>query len=124
MHRLTEKMSQHEDYDVIDSSHKAGLPLPEITPQSLFSRQSSTKLPPLLTHEHREHPCHADPWPPSAGHPASRVPGMLREIVVVSMTQLEAVIEAAERADTDDFFFNPIGDPLLSKSITLVVVKR
>ena len=27
MHRLTERMSQHEDYDVIASSHKAGLPL-------------------------------------------------------------------------------------------------
>lgn len=39
---------------------------------------------------------------------------MLREIAVVSMTQLEAVIEAAERADTDDFFFNPIGNPICS----------
>ena len=49
-----------------------------------------------------------------AGHPASKVPGMLRDIVVGSMTQLEAIIEAAERADTDDFYFNPIGDALFA----------
>ena len=44
---------------------------------------------------------------------------MLREIVVVSMTQLETVIEAAERADTDDFFFNPIGDPHPSSFLSI-----
>jgi len=35
---------------------------------------------------------------------------MLREIVVVSMTQLESIMEAAERGDTDDFSVNPIGE--------------
>lgn len=38
---------------------------------------------------------------------------MLREVVASSMTQLESVMQEAERADNDLHSFNPIGVALI-----------
>ena len=55
-----------------------------------------------------------------AGHPASKVPGMLRDLVAGGMAQLEAVVEEASRVDEDAVAARPLGTPALSAAPPLI----
>ena len=47
------------------------------------------------------------------GHPASKLPGMLRDLIFSSMQQLNSVNEEGCKADSSTHAFNPIGERLL-----------
>ena len=55
-----------------------------------------------------------------AGHPASKVPGMLRDLVAEGMAQLEAVVEEASRVDEDAVAARPLGTPALPAAPPLI----